>query len=181
MSASNKTLRAQIDAESPEEVMSSCTKFMDAEIHNSALPYPDFLRAPVPTVPTDIISQEAVMPLDFLRREREGCYALDELLATMLALKAYHSEIDGYPSTLEALTPKYLARIPIDPFTDGKPMTYKLSAVGYLLYSVGPDGKDDGGTPIFNVKSTGVAQHRVNVSILDHAVQPGDIVAGVNY
>ena len=34
--------------------------------------------------------------------------------------------------------------IPPDPF-DGKPLRYKKLEKGYVVYSVGPDGNDDGG------------------------------------
>jgi hypothetical protein len=34
--------------------------------------------------------------------------------------------------------------VPADPF-DGKPMRYRKLAKGYVVYSVGPDMKDEGG------------------------------------
>jgi hypothetical protein len=34
--------------------------------------------------------------------------------------------------------------LPDDPFT-GKPFLYRPQGIGYLLYSVGPNGKSDGG------------------------------------
>ncbi len=40
--------------------------------------------------------------------------------------------------------PKYLAELPGDVFS-AKAMIYKPTAAGYLLYSVGVNGKDDGG------------------------------------
>ena len=40
--------------------------------------------------------------------------------------------------------PKYVAAIPEDIFSGGE-LHYKPQADGYLLYSVGPNGKDDGG------------------------------------
>ena len=42
------------------------------------------------------------------------------------------------------LLPKCLAAIPIDPFSN-QPLVYRRSDTGYLLYSVGPDGEDNGG------------------------------------
>jgi hypothetical protein len=60
------------------------------------------------------------------------------------ALAAYQRDHKGYPKTLDGLAPKYLAKIPDDLFT-GKPLVYRPSEKGYLLYSLGPDGKDDEG------------------------------------
>ena len=34
--------------------------------------------------------------------------------------------------------------MPLDPF-DGSPLRYKLFSKGYVVYSIGPDGHDDGG------------------------------------
>ena len=60
------------------------------------------------------------------------------------ALAAYKSDQGKYPAQLADLSPKYLATVPDDLFS-GKPVIYKPSEKGYLLYSVGPNGKDDGG------------------------------------
>ena len=43
-----------------------------------------------------------------------------------------------------ALPEKLVDPIPADPF-DGQPLRYKKLAKGYVVYSVGEDGKDDGG------------------------------------
>ncbi|MBI4660999.1 MAG: ABC transporter permease [Verrucomicrobia bacterium] len=48
------------------------------------------------------------------------------------------------PETLQQLVPDYSSRVPIDPF-DLKPLRYKRLERGYVIYSVGFDGKDDGG------------------------------------
>jgi hypothetical protein len=69
------------------------------------------------------------------------------LLTVAYALRAYRLEHGRYPATLAALTLDYLAVVPVDPFT-GAPLRYWPLGTGYRLYSVGPDGKDDHGTPI---------------------------------
>lgn len=61
-----------------------------------------------------------------------------------LALAAYHADHGKYPAELTALAPKYINSIPPDRFT-GKPLIYKRTKTGYLLYSVGVNGQDDGG------------------------------------
>jgi hypothetical protein len=65
-------------------------------------------------------------------------------LRVAFALAAYRCDHKTYPKTLDALAPKYLAKVPDDLFT-GKPLIYRPSENGYLLYSLGPDGKDDEG------------------------------------
>jgi hypothetical protein len=65
-------------------------------------------------------------------------------LQLAFALAAYKSDHNRYPPKLDDLAPKYLARIPDDLFS-GKALIYRPSDDGYLLYSVGVNGKDDGG------------------------------------
>jgi aminoglycoside phosphotransferase (APT) family kinase protein len=60
------------------------------------------------------------------------------------ALAWYQREQGHYPQTLDALAPKYLRRVPQDLFS-GKALVYRPAANGYLLCSVGPNGKDDEG------------------------------------
>ena len=60
------------------------------------------------------------------------------------ALAAYHKAEGRYPAKLADLAPKYLAAVPGDVFS-GKELIYKPHATGYLFYSVGANGKDDGG------------------------------------
>jgi hypothetical protein len=49
-----------------------------------------------------------------------------------------------WPRSLEELAPKWLRETPMDPFT-GKPLPYRVDEEGVVVYSVGVDGKDDGG------------------------------------
>jgi len=63
----------------------------------------------------------------------------------MAALYRHKLERGSFPQELAQLVPDYLPAVPIDPFS-GKPPIYRLDAEkGYVLYSVGADGKDDGG------------------------------------
>ena len=65
-------------------------------------------------------------------------------LQVALALAAFHADTGHYPAKLDDLAPKYLAKVPGDLFS-GKPLIYKPEKHGYLLYSVGVNGNDDGG------------------------------------
>jgi hypothetical protein len=64
---------------------------------------------------------------------------------TAIALKRYQLRHGEYPADLSALVPEILPAVPADP-VDGKPLRYRRSADGtFVLYSIGYDGKDDGG------------------------------------
>lgn len=77
----------------------------------------------------------------FLREQAEM-----RLLIAELALQAYHLEHGQLPARLTELVPEYLPEVPIDPLSeDSLPLKYRLTEDGYLLYSVGHDGVDDGG------------------------------------
>ncbi len=65
-------------------------------------------------------------------------------LRLAFALAEFKLANGTYPQKLADLAPKYLAAIPDDLFT-GKPLVYKPAKDGYLLYSVGANGRDDGG------------------------------------
>ncbi|MBE3095613.1 MAG: hypothetical protein IMZ44_00615 [Planctomycetes bacterium] len=62
---------------------------------------------------------------------------------TLLAMKAYKLDKGRLPETLEQLVPDYLDAVPIDDF-DGKPLRY--NAAKKILYTVGKDLEDNGGT-----------------------------------
>ena len=65
-------------------------------------------------------------------------------LRVAFALAAYRRDHGRYPEKLNEIAPKYLPEVPIDLFASG-PLVYRPSADGYLLYSVGLNGKDDAG------------------------------------
>jgi hypothetical protein len=67
----------------------------------------------------------------------------DTLMRVALALAWYQAEKGEFPAKLEDLTPRYLVKVPSCPFTG--------IALGYSpgkVWSIGFDGKDDGGKPI---------------------------------
>ena len=63
------------------------------------------------------------------------------------ALERFRLAHGQYPETLDALAPQFIAAIPHD-VIGGQPLHYRRAADGtFLLYSVGWNGLDDGGTP----------------------------------
>jgi hypothetical protein len=79
-----------------------------------------------------------------IQESRDRTEQKHQVLQVALALAVYQREHNTYPKALDALGPKYLDKVPDDLFT-GKPLVYKPSKNGYLLYSLGPNGKDDEG------------------------------------
>jgi hypothetical protein len=76
-------------------------------------------------------------------RTETGCL----VVGTAIALKRFQLKHGKLPETLGELVPEFSRSVPIDPY-DGKPLRYHPNADGtYLLYSIGEDGKDDGGDP----------------------------------
>jgi len=67
------------------------------------------------------------------------------LCLAVLALRRYELRHRQLPSDLAALTLELLDAVPVD-FMDGQPLRYRVEVDGtWRLYSVGLDGKDDGG------------------------------------
>jgi hypothetical protein len=63
------------------------------------------------------------------------------------ALERYHLAHGNYPETLDALTPQFMEKIPLD-LIGGQPLHYRRTDDGkFLLYSVGWNETDDSGLP----------------------------------
>ncbi|HOW96938.1 MAG TPA: hypothetical protein P5567_10100 [Kiritimatiellia bacterium] len=62
-----------------------------------------------------------------------------------LAMIRYKTAQGRYPATLDELVPAFLDEIPRDPFT-GEPLVYRPEGDGFVLYSLGQNQQDDGGT-----------------------------------
>jgi hypothetical protein len=68
-----------------------------------------------------------------------------ELTRLAAALAVHRAEHGAYPATIDELVPGVIERLPVDRLS-GKPLIYKRGAEGFLLYGVGPNGKDEGGS-----------------------------------
>lgn len=64
--------------------------------------------------------------------------------ALACALERFHLAEKKYPAALTELVPKYLAKVPHEAVSS-EPMRYRAENGGYVLWSAGWDGKDDGG------------------------------------
>ncbi|MBN1124619.1 MAG: hypothetical protein JXA82_06400 [Sedimentisphaerales bacterium] len=64
-----------------------------------------------------------------------------------IAMERYRLAEGKLPEALEELVPLYLDEVPLDPF-DGKPLRYKQTNPGYIIYSIGEDQVNNGGIPL---------------------------------
>jgi hypothetical protein len=68
-----------------------------------------------------------------------------ELTLAAIALKRYQLRHGSLPASLNSVVPEFLSALPYDPMS-GKALCYRPGLNGgYVLYSVGEDGTDDGG------------------------------------
>lgn len=65
-----------------------------------------------------------------------------DVARTGLALERHRLETGAYPASLDEL--RLPGGVPADPFT-GRPLMYKPSATGVVVYGAGENGEDDGG------------------------------------
>lgn len=74
--------------------------------------------------------------------------AVRRMAATGLAIRLHELERGQRPTRLPELVPDYLPAVPRDPLAiDGRALAYRPDAEPPVLYSVGENGRDDGGRP----------------------------------
>ena len=87
-----------------------------------------------------------LVPMD---RIYNNCDSWFVLLKIAMALELYKHDHGDYPATLESLLFEYLEEVPVDPSTSRATISYQKEAEKegkkFLLYSYGPNQKDDGG------------------------------------
>jgi hypothetical protein len=85
--------------------------------------------------------------LDKLTRKAANAQVAADQVVLACALERYRLAYNELPETLDALVPQFMSQLPHDVIT-GDPYKYQRTSDGkFLLYSVGWNEKDDGGTP----------------------------------
>ncbi len=74
----------------------------------------------------------------------DRAFQTHENVIVAFACAWYQRFNNRYPNTLADLAPTYLTQVPTDIFS-GHSLIYKQNASGFVLYSVGINGRDDGG------------------------------------
>ena len=76
------------------------------------------------------------------------------LARTAIALERYRLAQGAFPESLDALAPKFIAKLPHD-VIGGQPLTYRREADGgFVLYSIGWNERADDAEPAFNQDGT---------------------------
>lgn len=151
-------------------VLKNYTHYMDALIAESKKPFVEKKTVPIPSDPINQMLAPAIDNVFFnFTRTETGT----NLLLAALALRAYKLEHGTYPEDLAMLSPTYLRSVPSDPFGKSA-LRYKKQGAGYLLWSIGPDKKDNGGQPIKQLP-TNTRQYRYEKNPDDSA--PRDAAA----
>jgi len=175
-SAAQRYTRAFYMVYGKKRILQNYTELLDAMIAQARQPYAAN-QPPLPK-PSDPVSPEMVPGLGGTRCIEVKTEAQNALLLIALYLHAYRLEHGHYPAALAELVPGYLSKIPEDPFALHSAFCYRLEGQKYLLYSIGPDGTDNGGIAIDDPTHASFTnlqwRHRVEKGSL------GDIVAGVN-
>ena len=105
-------------------------------------------------VAIDEITGGSLYAADVIRASYNRHDTRVQLLIADLAVRSYRREHGDLPEALSVLVPDYITAVPNDPNSDGR-LIYRVTDDGYLLYSIGPDGKDDGGRPMADPYSDG--------------------------
>lgn len=119
--------------------------------------WPEFCQN-LPQIPRDLVENprghlmaRSLLP-DFSRYLLGQYRAMTECRIAAAALAAgWYAQNHGgaMPGSLSELTPRYLPYVPFDPMAGGgKPLYWGGSAEKRLIYSVGDDGVDDGGSEV---------------------------------
>ena len=166
---------------SKKRIMRDYTTYMDQNSQQARRPYSLHLQPP--REPTDAINRFILPLFMHARLQDTNSQTQDGLLLITLALHAFRLENGRYPGSLAELAPAYLKKLPSDLFAAQGTFKYRPGSDAhdlhpYVLYSVGPDGKDDGGTPIYDAKMQVGAHPEARYRVVTDSV--GDIVAGKN-
>lgn len=127
---------------------------MQEHLKNARLPFPQRLDDEIKlqkhvadqTAHHYYLLSSVLLPgLDLLQFSEASFVAHINIAQTVLAIERYRLANQNHlPDKLSELVPAFLPAELMDPF-DGKPIRYKKLAKGYMVYSIGPDRKDDGG------------------------------------
>ncbi len=111
------------------------------------IPYYNKVNGQNEVIPKYCILSNKLLPAIGRIREKVAAYQANiDVCRIGLALKIYKAKNGTYPEKLENLVPEFLSEVPIDPFS-GKSLKYSSYGNSFKLYSIGPNMRDDFGTP----------------------------------
>lgn len=164
-----------------QEIVDECSKLMDQYIANAHQPYSKM--GPIPNSSSNLANyiihyfySEYPNGKD-LYWTQARVETFSTLVMTMLALRAFRMEHGYYPAHLQDLVPKYLTKVPVDPFDGIATLRYQINRQRYQLWSIGPDGVDNQAKPVISEFNQFNCFSEYQVC---DSCSKGDVVAGVN-
>jgi hypothetical protein len=133
-----------------KEQRAALLRYLNRAVEIARLP-PDQQIAEYQELERTVKQQPAIVQLlaPAMEKFARACHRIDASLQCAIvaaAAERYRRAKGQWPAALEALKEAgYLKAVPSDPF-DGKPLRWRRLNDGLVFYSVGPDGKDHGGT-----------------------------------
>jgi hypothetical protein len=98
-------------------------------------------------LPAYCVVSKNTLNVERLVARRDRCLADIGQAQVALALVAYHNQTGQWPASLAEVRQTVGWELPLDPFS-GQDFVYRQEGPGFVLYSVGPDLRDDGGAAI---------------------------------
>jgi hypothetical protein len=92
----------------------------------------------------EMLSKGSGLSILHLGNLRETERFRPKVVRLAVALEPFRCQRGHYPAALAALVPRFVKSVPNDLFSD-KPLIYRRTEKGYVLYSVGPNMADDDG------------------------------------
>ena len=126
-------IRPMVDVEKQLVLPANMRRTAAALEANRPTPYNLFAGLLLPAL--EKAAKRTAIAQTYLNLARLGC-----------ALERYRLANGSYPESLDVLAPKFISKLPHD-IIDGQPLKYRRNADGtFILYSVGWNETDDGGT-----------------------------------
>jgi hypothetical protein len=131
-------------------------EYMDKALASAKLPWRETDAAKNPGKQDEVdvpdwaaITQMLAMSPSKSAQRRDEAVANRALVGAALGIELYKQKVGRYPATLDDVRKAMAWEIEPDPFS-GEDLIYRPIGTAYLLYSIGPDLKDDGGQPMYD-------------------------------
>ena len=105
----------------------------------------DGIEAEIRAGPDGFLSRLIAPATDSVLRSQCMAVARHRAAEVLLAATRERLASGTHPASIDALVPARLPSVPRDPFTTDAPLHLKATSEELLIWSVGPDGDDDGG------------------------------------
>jgi hypothetical protein len=150
-------------------------RFFAQEITESRKPFRQRVAEPLPDDPWSSHMLMSIDPANLVRWERAATHLA--MLEVALAVRMHYLEHGRYPGRLSDISKKWLPAVPTDLWD--QPIAYRLKGGQPVIYSLGPDGKDDGGRPADPIGLTPTSRGDLVFGKMSHRLSSQPAHAGV--